>query len=170
MIACTRAQVPAAHPGSPSPILSVQNRCDSRCGEGISHDSSCDVTKTEPEICAYRFTRVVFGVSSCPFLLNANVRYHLESFQGTNKTVVEKLLKSTYVDDIILGADTIEEAFKLYVQAKEIFCKGGFNLRKFLSNCQPLQMKMDAVEGHSRLTSQSFPSRLWISSPQSQMW
>ena len=105
-----------------------------------------DVTKAEPKIRAYRFTRVAFGVSSSPFLLNATVRYHLESFQGTNKTVVEKLLKSTYVDDIISGADTIEEAFELYVQAKEIFCKGGFNLRKFLSNCHPLQMKMDAAE------------------------
>ena len=105
-----------------------------------------DVTKDEPEIRAYRFTRVVFGVSSSPFLLNATVRYHLESFRGTNETVVEKLLKSTYVDDIISGADTIDEAFELYTQAKEIFRKGGFNLRKFLSNCQPLQMRIDAAE------------------------
>lgn len=105
-----------------------------------------DVTKDEPEIRAYRFTRVVFGVSSSPFLLNATVKYHLESFRGTNKTVVEKLLKSTYVDDIISGADNIDEAFELYTQAKEIFRKGGFNLRKFLSNCQPLQMRVDAAE------------------------
>ena len=48
--------------------------------------------KDEPEICAYRFIRVVFGVSSCPFLLNATVRYHLESLQDTNETVVKKLL------------------------------------------------------------------------------
>ena len=105
-----------------------------------------DVAKDEPEICAYRFTRVVFGVSSSPFLLNATVRYHLESFRGTNETVVERLLKSTYVDDIISGADTIDEAFELYTQAKEIFRKGGFNLRKFLTNCQPLQMRIGAAE------------------------
>ena len=105
-----------------------------------------DVTKDEPEIRAYRFTRVVFGVSSSPFLLNATVKYHLESFRGTNKTVVKKLLKSTYVDDVISGADNIDEAFELYTQAKEIFRKGGFNLRKFLSNCQPLQMRVDAAE------------------------
>ena len=105
-----------------------------------------DVAKDEPEIRAYRFTRVVFGVSFSPFLLNATVRYHLESFRGTNETVVERLLKSTYVDDIISGADTIDEAFELYTQAKEIFRKGGFNLRKFLSNCQPLQMRIGAAE------------------------
>ena len=105
-----------------------------------------DVTKEEPEIRAYRFTRVVFGVSSSPFLLNATVKYHLEGFRRTNKTVVEKLLKSTYVDDIITGADNVDEAFELYTQAKEIFRKGGFNLRKFLSNCRPLQMQIDAAE------------------------
>jgi len=33
-----------------------------------------DITKEEPEPIALRFTRVVFGVSSSPFLLNATIR------------------------------------------------------------------------------------------------
>ena len=87
-----------------------------------------DATKEKPEIWAYRFTRAVFGVSFSPFLLNATVKYHLESFQGTHKAVVKKLLESTYVDDVITGASSIDEAFEIYNQAKEIFRKGGFNL------------------------------------------
>ena len=47
----------------------------------------------------------------------------------------------------ISGADSEEEAFELYIQAKEIFRQGGFNLRKFLSNSQPLQTKIDLAEG-----------------------
>ena len=82
-----------------------------------------DATKDEPEICAYRFTRVVFGVSSSLFLLNATVRYHLESLRDTNETVVKKLLNSTYVDNVIFGTGSIKEAFELYTQAKEIFRK-----------------------------------------------
>ena len=105
-----------------------------------------NLTKADPEIRAYRFTRVVFGVSSSPFLLNATVKYHLESFRGTHETTVEKLLESTYVDDVITGADSIGEAFELYSQAKEIFRKGGFNLRKFLSNSLQLQTRINEAE------------------------
>ena len=72
--------------------------------------------KADPEVQVYRFTRVVFGVSSSPFLLNATIQYHLESFLEGNETVIRHLLNSTYVDDIITGADTEEEAFNLYTQ------------------------------------------------------
>lgn len=84
--------------------------------------------KDEPEIKAYRFTRVVFGVSSSPFLLNAAIRFHLHCYTESNSTVVKRLLQSTYVDDIVSGADTDEEAFEMYVEAKDIFKQGGFNL------------------------------------------
>lgn len=105
-----------------------------------------DVTKEDPELRVYRFNRVVFGVSSSPFLLNATVKYNLERFLDSNEVIVKRLLQSTYVDDIISGANSDEEAFELYTQAKAIFHQGGFNLRKFLSNSQPLQVQIDAAE------------------------
>lgn len=58
-----------------------------------------DVSRNEPEIRVYRFTRVVFGVSSSPFLLIATVKFHLESFLESNEPVIKRLLQSTYVDD-----------------------------------------------------------------------
>lgn len=54
-------------------------------------------------------------------MLNATIQYHLESFLEGNETVVRCLLNSTYVNDIITGADTEEEAFNLYTQSKDIF-------------------------------------------------
>lgn len=86
-----------------------------------------DVNKEDPEMRVHRFSRVVCGISS-PFLLNATVKYHLERFLDSNGATVKPLLWSTYVDDIISGADSDEEAFELYTQAKEIFRQGGFNL------------------------------------------
>ena len=58
-----------------------------------------DVSKDESEIRIYQFTQVVFGVSSSPFLLNATVRFHLDSFMEFNEAVVKRLLQSTYVND-----------------------------------------------------------------------
>ena len=37
-----------------------------------------NLTDPDPEVKSFRFTRVVFGVSSSPFLLNATIDYHLK--------------------------------------------------------------------------------------------
>ena len=105
-----------------------------------------EARKEQPNLKIYRFARVVFGVSASPFLLNATIRFHLERNLNTNKTVVNRLLHSTYVDDIVSGANTKEEAFNLYAVAKAIFLKGGFNLRKFLTNSKNLQRQINQQE------------------------
>ena len=117
-------------------------------------DSDCDVlrflwvddiNKKEPELKVFRFTRVVFGVSSSPFLLNATIRFHLERYMESDTSTVQTLLQSTYVNDIITRA---ESAFHhvhlseghiscLSVQPKEVCHK----LFKFATDrlCDPVQ-------------------------------
>lgn len=45
-----------------------------------------------------------------------------------------------------MGAQSESEALKLYEESKAIFSNGGFNLRKFTTNCRALQEKIDAME------------------------
>jgi len=59
---------------------------------------------------------------------------------------VESLSRSTYVDDIIGGADSEDDAFRLYIESKEVLSHGSFNLWKFLSNSPLLQNQIDARE------------------------
>ncbi len=106
-----------------------------------------EIYAKDPKLQTCHFTRVVFGVSSSPFLLNATIKHHLEGFKESHGPVVKRLLESTYVDDIVSGADTEEEAFEFYSQAKELFRRGGFNLRKFVTNSKKLQTRIDQVEG-----------------------
>ena len=56
-----------------------------------------DIREKTPEVTVYRFTRVTFGVSSSPFLLNATIRHHMESYKEQDPEFVEKFLSSIYV-------------------------------------------------------------------------
>ena len=105
-----------------------------------------DLTKDPPDVRTFRFTRVMFGVSSSPFLLNATIKYHLPHYLESHPDLIQGLLRSTYVDDIITGASSEDEAFDLYTQSKEIPRRGRFNLREFLTNSQQLQMRINQAE------------------------
>lgn len=67
-----------------------------------------------------RMTRVVFGVSSRPFLLAATSRTHLEKYKETQPRVVNITKDSLYVDDLIPSTSNVEEAYALTTGAKEI--------------------------------------------------
>ena len=68
------------------------------------------IEEEDPTIRPLRFTRVVFGVCSSPFLLNSTIRYHLEQYQESYPDLVKKLIESFYVDDVVTGASDEGEA------------------------------------------------------------
>ena len=105
-----------------------------------------DVTEEEPTIWPLRFTRVVFGVCSSPFLLNSTIRYHLEQHRDSHPDLIKKLIESFYVDDVVTGASDEEEVMQLYSEAKRILKDGAFNLRKFRTNSSALQHEIDTTE------------------------
>ena len=77
-----------------------------------------DIKNELPRIQVLRFTRVVFGVSSSPFLLNATIKHHIQSYQTRDPQFVTKFEQSIYVDDVTSGANNDEEAFQFYEKAK----------------------------------------------------
>ena len=86
-----------------------------------------------------RFTRVMFGVSSSPFLLNATINHHIESFHESDPAFVDKFLSSIYVDDLVSGADDVKSIYEFYVKSKVRLASAGFNLRKFVTNSHELR-------------------------------
>ena len=116
-----------------------------------------DIAKKEPEIIALRFTRVVFGVSSSPFLLNATIRHHLKQYSTKFPETVKRISRSIYIDDLAYSANTEGLAYELYCESKSLPMEGGFNLRKFVTNATHLQRRIDQHE--SQLQSQSEENR-----------
>ena len=113
-----------------------------------------DINKKLPKIVTLRFTRVVFGVSSSPFLLNATINDHVERYRDVYPQFVKILTRSIYVDDVTYGATDDNAAFELYVKSKKVLAEGGFNIRKFISNSQSLQERIEANEGFSSIKEQ----------------
>ena len=62
-----------------------------------------DVKMEKPQLMVLRFTRVVFGVNCSPFLLNATIHQHMETYRSIDPTFVDNFLSSIYVDDVSLG-------------------------------------------------------------------
>ena len=56
-----------------------------------------DPSSSEPRIVTLRFTRVVFGVSPSPFLLNATIKCHVEKYLSSHPELVKTLMQSIYV-------------------------------------------------------------------------
>ncbi|GFY07577.1 DUF1758 domain-containing protein [Trichonephila clavipes] len=82
----------------------------------------------------YRHCRVVFGVSSSPFLLNASITHLLENCQPQHEEVAQKLKSSFYVDNCVSGVFNTDEQGRFIEHAKLIMLNGCFNLRGFESN------------------------------------
>ena len=86
-----------------------------------------DAFQEESEIVKLRFTRVVFGVSPSPFLLNGTIQHQVEKNEISHPDLVKVLMQSMYVDDVDFGADA-EDAHALYASSKEILTHGSFKL------------------------------------------
>ena len=98
-----------------------------------------DPADKDSELMTLRFTRVMFGVSSSPFLLNATVNHHIRGFHGSDPEFAEKFLSSIYVDDLVSGDSDVNSAFNFYLKSKLRLSTAGFNLRKFITNSTELR-------------------------------
>lgn len=105
-----------------------------------------DIERDTPEMIVLRFTRVVFGVSSSPFLLNATINHHIETYRNIDPSFVDCFLSSIYVDDLSLGSSDVESTYELYLKSKSRLAEGGFKLRKFVTNSEELRGLITANE------------------------
>ncbi len=105
-----------------------------------------DVSDDKPEVVTYRFARVVFGVNSSPFLLNATINHHMKTYERSDPAFVEKFLSSIYVDDVSLGASDVASTYELYLKSKVRLAEAGFKLRKFVTNSEELRDRIAANE------------------------
>ena len=82
----------------------------------------------------YRMTRLTFGVSASSFAANMSVKQNSLDFAMECPLAAKTVEESFYVDDGLMGADSLEGAIKLQEELQDLFGRGGFLLRKWNSN------------------------------------
>jgi hypothetical protein len=90
------------------------------------------------DLSTYQLTTVTYGVNSSPYLAIRTL-HQLAEDEGEAFPAAAQVVKSnTYVDDIITGIDTIDDALELQGQLISLLSRGGFELRKWSSNAKEL--------------------------------
>ena len=75
-------------------------------------------------------TRVTFGVSAAPFAANMALRQNAVDHITEFPMAVKAVFNSFYVDDGLIGADSVKEVIMLQKQLQDLFAREGFLLRK----------------------------------------
>ncbi|KAK6764840.1 hypothetical protein RB195_024965 [Necator americanus] len=89
------------------------------------------------------------GTQYCPGLSPkqaATTHYHLDQYEN-DSILVKEIKENLYVDNLLLTADTVEDAVKVYSRTKEMFNALNMNIREFVSNEQDL---MSAIASHDK--------------------
>ncbi|XP_061729203.1 uncharacterized protein LOC133534131 [Cydia pomonella] len=82
----------------------------------------------------YRLKTVTYGVSAAPFQALRTMAQLASDSAAAYPSGSTVLARDIYVDDVVTGADSVEQARLLQVNLTKILSSGGFHLRKWTSN------------------------------------
>ena len=79
----------------------------------------------------FRMKRLTFGMSASSFAANMALRQNAIDYAESHPQATQAALDASYVDDGLMGADSVKEAIRLQAQLQELFKLGGFLLLKW---------------------------------------
>lgn len=105
----------------------------------------------------YRHRRVVFGISSSPFLLSATLTKLMNEVPEKLRASANKLVESWYVDNLVTSVHDESELKQLKNDAIEILASAKFELQEWAYNCPRMKRNSSIVEP---TLEQSVPDKL----------
>lgn len=96
--------------------------------------------ETAPHV--YELNTVTYGTACAPFLA-VRCMQELALQDGSDLPIGQRVLcNNFYVDDMLAGADSLNEAYEIYEQVSTILKRGQMTIRKFQSNAPELLKKI----------------------------
>ncbi|XP_075159013.1 uncharacterized protein LOC142232177 [Haematobia irritans] len=90
------------------------------------------------EFSIYELNTVTYGTASAPYLAIRVLHQIARDYESEYPQASKVLLLDSYVDDILSGADSFQNALTLHKDLCSILDKGGFMLRKWITNSDEL--------------------------------
>lgn len=97
----------------------------------------------------YRLLRVTFGTASAPYLAVKTLQQLAENECRDNPIAAETIKNDFFMDDLMSGQDTIEQAIEVAKDINHVLQGGGFKLQKWASNSSKFLEQFEA-EHHSK--------------------
>ena len=97
--------------------------------------------KSEP-IQVYRLTTVTYGLACSPFLAIRTLLKLAEDYGKTYLIAAEAVRSEIYSDNLLSGANSLEEALLKQDELIQLFKQGHLNLRKWTSNNALLYLRI----------------------------
>nr|XP_042900431.1 uncharacterized protein LOC122269777 [Parasteatoda tepidariorum] len=94
----------------------------------------------------YKHCRVVFGLTSSPFLLMATIYHHLDKMKETENDIAVKLKDAFYVDNVVTSVENKWELERFSKIACQIMSQAGFELTGWVSFSQGEKQNLDLKE------------------------
>lgn len=95
------------------------------------------LSKLEP-VQDFCLNTVTYGINSSPFLAIRTLLFLAESYTKQHPHASQIIQNDSYVDDIVSGENSVEDALKYQNDLIQLLSKGGFELHKWASNSPEL--------------------------------
>lgn len=106
-------------------------------------------SNSSEEIEDYRLTTVTFGVASAPFLAIKTLQ-QLAQDENNRYPIASRIVQNDfYVDDLLSGADTVDECTTAQREVINLLRAGGFSIRKWSSNRTEVMKNVDVADRES---------------------
>jgi hypothetical protein len=89
--------------------------------------------ETKP-ISTYRLLTVTYGTGCAPWLAIRTLRKLAEDNKMEYPHISKVIMENFYMDDLLCGSNSVEDASKLVNEINQVMESGGFSLRKWSSN------------------------------------
>ena len=119
------------------------------------------------DIQEFELNTATYGTAAASFLATRSL-VQLVQDEGENFPLASRIvLEDFYIDDCLRGANSTEEAIECYHQLNQLMSRGGFQLRKWSTNCKELldiiqENDQEIQDIHELVTDESYVRTLGV--------